>query len=96
MTPPTKRKVAKCFQCGKTEEHFLHIRYGNDINNPRKHEFVPMPDKPKVAMKEKKGKGKDKHICNPQPGYFFGTLYFQCGCGKYFAIDKKSGKLKES
>lgn len=31
----------KCARCGKPESDSKHIRYGNDIDNPVKHEFEP-------------------------------------------------------
>ncbi len=42
----------KCVQCGKEEDAPLHIRYGADVNNPRKHEFVPKPKVEKISKLE--------------------------------------------
>jgi hypothetical protein len=29
----------KCAECGRQRRHPLHVQYGNDVNNSRKHEF---------------------------------------------------------
>jgi hypothetical protein len=44
---PDKRKpISKvreqCKKCGKPKSHNRHIRYGNDIDNPVKHRYVPI------------------------------------------------------
>ena len=30
-----------CVRCGKTVDHPSHVRFGNDVDNPVKHDFVP-------------------------------------------------------
>ena len=35
-----------CQQCGKAEDANKHIRYGNDLDNPVKHQFVPATKPP--------------------------------------------------
>ena len=32
-----------CFICGKERDDACHEKYGNDVNNPRKHRFELYP-----------------------------------------------------
>jgi len=42
-------KEEKCAVCGKPKSDGKHIRYGNDLDNPVKHEFVADAPKPECA-----------------------------------------------
>lgn len=33
-------RLLACKECGKHKQHSVHIKYGNDLDNPMKHRFV--------------------------------------------------------
>lgn len=53
MTPTRQPAEPKCKCCGKPMENSRHFRYGNDIDNPVKHEFEPMTDRQEERRRTK-------------------------------------------